>query len=230
MPKFGDYTPITTPNGTEVLVAKNGNQTQTLSLSQISQYVESGISIPESENSVYNIEGNSLFIKKNLKLIADGTTYVKYPIMTVPDGFWLIPKRFQFITHYVDGFQDIGLTVGRDHGQSWSAFVRESGIYLDGDGDASNDSDTLVMDESQNMGSSHETIVEYDCAGLPVYLDQFLPGENKLRKIFLAGGSFIEMELSQDSSKADGAEWRFSILFEYELKEIPEISDFEQVQ
>ena len=226
MPKYGDYTSITLVDGTEILVAKKGNQTQSLSINQIKDFVESELDISDQQSGdIININGSTTRKEGWFSFTGSGASsdgVLSGSFMTVPDGQYIIPRSFKFIHAGLDReVFDINIDVGVSNpaGGILYPFVEIDRLYFGEDGNAANDGDQI------NTGipaSFLQTVIYFDAG-----IERYSENKNKKKMSIIAPGQEIRFEIGlSDNFWGINAEWKFGLIMEYEIISFPAETEF----
>jgi len=226
MPKYGDYTSITLVDGTELLVAKKGNQTQSLSINQIKDFVESELDISDQQSGdIININGSTTRKEGWFSFTGNGASsdgLLSGSFMTVPDGQYIIPRSFKFIHAGLDRdvFDlDIDVGVWNPVGGIIYPLAEIDRLYFGEDGNAVNDGDQIPFGFPASVS---QTVIYFD-AGIESYSEN----KNKKKMSIIAPGQEIRFELSlPDTFLEINEEWKFGLIMEYEIISFPAEAEF----
>lgn len=226
MPKYGDYTSITLVDGTELLVAKKGNQTQSLSINQIKDFVESELDISDQQSGdIININGSTTRKEGWFSFTGNGASsdgLLSGSFMTVPDAQYIIPRSFKFIHAGLDRdvFDlDIDVGVWNPVGGIIYPLAEIDRLYFGEDGNAVNDGDQIPFGFPASVS---QTVIYFD-AGIESYSEN----KNKKKMSIIAPGQEIRFELSlPDTFLEINEEWKFGLIMEYEIISFPAEAEF----
>lgn len=235
MPKFGDYSPVSLIEGTELLVAKKSTETRSISLNQVLNYVESEIastSQSAEQGSIRIVKGSSASEVQHFKVTGSGSTNgaeILHKMLRVAENSYMIPRRVTFINKEIDGGLDLTLKLGvydpatNDIFGGMIPFI-DTRVFYGKDGDYSNNEDPITYSLPTTFSS--DGVISWDLRGYTPYPDT---SSSPIDKIVKSDNFLIapDMEIAIKIYPTDGflgvnVEWNFAISFEYEEVIIPE--------